>query len=71
MSDILILIHLLLGIIGYSLLRKFNLKKYKSWTKRDRNIFLPFIFLGLFFLMMTSLLYLLLDEDNNSEESKW
>lgn len=71
MSDILILIHLLLGIIGYILFRKFNLKRYKSWTVKDRNIFLPFIFLGLIFLIIASLFYLLLDEDNNSEESKW
>ena len=62
-----ILIHLLLGVMGYFLIRKAYKNEFNSWTVSDRNVHLLIIILGVTALMFGLFIYIDSIPDNNYE----
>lgn len=70
METIIISIHLLLGVIGYLLIRKAYKNEFNSWTITDRNRHLFIIIIGFIALIVGLCIYIDSMPDND-KESKW
>jgi hypothetical protein len=67
-----ITVYLLMGVIGYVIVRKAYLLKFNSWTVSDRNSHLFGILLSIFFVLFGILVYIDAYSDKYKDKpSKW
>jgi hypothetical protein len=65
-------IYLLLGVIGYVIVRKAYILRFNSWTVSDRNCHLFGILLSIMFLLFGIFIYVDAYSDKfENKESKW
>lgn len=65
-------IYLLLGVIGYVIVRRTFLLTFKTWTISHRNCHLFGILLGIIFLLFAIFIHIeAYSDDYKNKESKW